>query len=189
MGRPLGVAALWILVAAPAAAAGGEGIESLFYPTLNILLLLAVLLYFARKPMQTFFADRRSVIETEIADAAELQRRAEQRYAQWHRKLVDLDEELETIRRTARERAEAERARILEDAQVSADRIRSDASLAIEQELRRAKERLREEAADLAVELADGMLRQRVTSEDRERLIDEFIARVEGASGDAGQGS
>ena len=180
---------LLLLVAAPAAAAEGGGLGSLVYPTLNVVLLLIVLVYFARKPVLAFFADRRSGIETEISEAAELQKRAEERYAQWQRRLVDLESELESIRRTARERAEEERARILEDARSSAERIRSNASLAIDQELRRAKERLREEAADLAVELADSMLRQQVTTEDRDRLLDEFISRVEQSSDATGRRS
>ena len=69
-----------------------------------------------------------------------------------------------------------------------ADRIQRTARTAIDQELRRAKEVLRGEAAELAVDLAAGMLRDRVTDEDRARLVDEFIARVEQAPAAPGSG-
>ena len=95
---------------------------------------------------------------------------------------MDLDRELEEIRRLGRERAEAERE------QHPGRRARSARSAssapraaAIDQELRRAREELRDEASDLAVELAAGLLRERVTDADRDRLMDEFIARVEPA--------
>jgi F0F1-type ATP synthase membrane subunit b/b' len=42
-------------------------------------------------------------------------------------------------------------------------------------ELRRAREVLREEAAQLAIELAGERLAREVTDTDRDRLVDEFI--------------
>lgn len=172
-----------LLLAVPALASGGgeEGGGGLLYPTINFLLLIAVLVYFARTPIQTFFAERRSGIRSEIDEASRLKQEAEARYAKWQRRLVDLERELEEIRATARERAETEREHILADARAAGERIRRDATTAIEQEVRRARERLREEASALAVEAAAGMLRDQVGPADRERLIDEFIARVEEA--------
>jgi F-type H+-transporting ATPase subunit b len=177
-------AAVWVLLAAaPARAAGGEeGGEDLLFSILNFLLLIGVLVYFTRKPIQAFFAERRRTIHDELERAAELQRQAEERYAKWQRRLVDLERELEGIRRTSRERAESEREHILADAREGAARIEQTARTAIEQELRRAREQLRDEASDLAVELAAGLLREQVTQADRDRLLDEFIARVEQAA-------
>jgi F-type H+-transporting ATPase subunit b len=177
-----------LLLAAPALAAGGgegEGGVGLLWPTVNFVMLLAVLVWLARKPAQAYFASRRDAIHTQLQTAAELKKDAEERYAKWQRRLVDLERELEGIRATARERAETEREHILADARASAERIKRDASTAIDQELRRAKDQLRQEASDLAVELAAGLLRENVNDSDRERLLDEFIARVE-AVPDAG---
>jgi len=58
----------------------------------------------------------------------------------------------------------------------------------MDQELRRAQSELREEAADLALEIAARKLSDQVSDGDRERLIDEFITRVE-PSGSAGEGA
>ena len=90
-----------------------------------------------------------------------------------------MEQELEAIRATARERAEAEREAILADAAAAGERIRRDARAAIDQELRRSRQTLRDEAADLAVELAAKLLSERVTDADRDRLLAEFIERVE----------
>lgn len=183
--RVLRTALPLLLAAAPALAAGGgeggEDGEGLLFPLLNFGLLLAVLIYLTRKPIQAFFAERRRSVHDELERAGELQRQAEERHAKWQRRLVDLERELEEIRRLGRERAEAERENILADARAGAARIERTARTAIEQELRRARETLRDEASDLAVELAAGLLRERVTDADRDRLVDEFIARVERA--------
>jgi F-type H+-transporting ATPase subunit b len=141
--------------------------------------------YFAGKPIREFFNARRATIQDDLHAAAEFRREAEVRYAKWQRKLVDLEAELEQIRATSRERAEAERERIVADANATADRIRSEATAAIEQELRRSREVLTEEAANLAVELAGNLLREHVTDADHDRLVIEFIERIE-RTADAG---
>jgi F-type H+-transporting ATPase subunit b len=183
---------LVVSLAAPALASEGEG-GGLLFPILNFLLLVGVLVYFAGRPIRDFFNARRTTITDDLDTAAEFRREAEERYAKWQRKLVDLEAELEKIRATSRERAEAERERIVADAKAAAERIRSDATAAIEQELRRSREVLTEEAANLAVELAGDLLRENVTDADRDRLVTEFIERIErtadaGASGGAGIG-
>jgi F-type H+-transporting ATPase subunit b len=189
--RGAAILALLVASAGPALAAGeGEGgIGDLFYPALNLAILIAVLVYFGRKPIRAFFAERRAQIQDDLKRASELRAEAEARYAKWQRRLVDLDAELEGIRVAVRERAEAERERILEEATAAADRIRNDALAAVEQELRRARRKLREEASELAIEIAGERLREQVSAGDRDRLFDEFIERIEGApTGDDASG-
>ncbi len=171
-----------LLLAAPvAASSGGEhgGLADLLYPALNLLVLLVVLLYFGRRPVQGFFADRRAKIQEDLDSAAGLLASAESRHAQLQRQLTRLDQELERIRSAARERAEQERARILAEAAAAAERIRGEARAAVARETQRAREVLREEAAELALELAAERLREEVTEADRDRLLDEFIGRIE----------
>ena len=76
-------------------------------------------------------------------------------------------------------RAEEESERILAKAREAAARIKSDALEATSQELLRARRELRAEAAGLAVELAGEILKEQVGDADRQRLLDEFITRVE----------
>jgi F-type H+-transporting ATPase subunit b len=170
------VALLALLSVSPAQAAGDDG---LLFPAINFLLLLATLFVLLRKPIQTYFADRHAAIRADLDQAAALKRGAEERYAQWQRRLLDLERELSVIRATSRERADAERESLLADARAAAQRIRQDAANAVDQEVRRARARLRDEASQLAIELAAGILREQVDSRDRDRLIEEFIERIE----------
>jgi len=176
------VVAIGSVLAAPAfAAGGGEGgvAKDLLYRVVNLVILIAVLVYFARKPIQGFFSDRRNQIRDSLDSARELCRRAESRYSKWQRKVADLEDELASIRETVRERAEREREEILADARAAAERIKSDARSAVDQELRRAKAQLHDEASELAIELAAELLQEQVTTQDRERLFDEFVERIE----------
>ena len=175
---------LFTLVAPAHAAGGGEekSVMTFVWEVVNFVLLVGALVYFARKPLVQFFADRRSEIGGELESAASVLERAEDRFGEWQRKMAELDGELSSIRDRERRRAEQERERILEDARQTAERIKADAGNAVEREFRRAQVALREEATDAALELATQILRDKVADADRDRLIDEFISRVEQTS-------
>jgi F-type H+-transporting ATPase subunit b len=173
------VFALVLTLAGPAAASEGGGSGTLFWQVVNLVLLVAVLFYFARKPVLAYLAGRRDEIAKNLESSAALLSESERRLAEWSRKAADLDREAESIRQATRRAAEAERDRILADARVTAERIRASASAVAERELSLARESLRREAADLAVELAAKILREQVNDGDRSRLVDEFIARIE----------
>jgi len=158
---------------------------TLVWQGVNLVLLIAVLVYFARKPVMQFFGERRERITSELDSAAELLSQAEQRNSAISRKLVDLESQVEEIQETTRRRAGEESERIIAEAHRSAERIRSDAHGAIEQELARAQRELRIEAGNLAIEVAAEMLREKISDSDRERLVDEFITRVEPGNGRA----
>jgi len=178
--RPLLLAVVLAALAEPAFAeseAGHGG--SLFWQIANLLLLLAVLIYFARKPALGYLAGRRDTISKNLESAAQLLAESERRLAEWNQKVARLDQEVGAIRDAIRRAAEAERDRILADARVTAERIRQSATAVAERELHQARETLRREAADLAVELAARILREQVNDGDRVRLVDEFIGRVE----------
>jgi F-type H+-transporting ATPase subunit b len=168
------------LLALPAYASdqSADGLQSFIWPAVNLVILLAVLVYFARKPLQAYFEKRRSDIAGELQSSADELATAESTYAKWQRRMIDLEGELDEIRATSRQRAEAERERIIQDARATAERIQHDATIAIELELRRAREILREEATQLAIELAGERLSREVTEADRDRLIDEFIGLI-----------
>jgi F-type H+-transporting ATPase subunit b len=178
---------LTLLGGTPTPAAGAEGghaggashATDLLWQALNLVILIAVLLLFARKPIQAFFSARRKQIATDLESAAALLAQAETRYSEWQHKLIDLNADMARIRAEGRARAEDDRAAIIADAQAAAERIHKNAVATVEQELRRAQSQLRVEAALLATELAEGILREKIEAADRDRLIDEFITRVE----------
>ena len=185
----LGALAIVLCAGVAQAAGGGDDhnpmMESV-WQGVNLALIVGVIVYFGRGPISEFFASRRTGIQTELSDAADLLRQAEQRNAELQRRLVDLGSEIEEIGENAGRRAEEEAERILADARATADRIRRDATAAVDQELRRAQAELRDEAADLALEIAARKLTEAVGEGDRERLMDEFITRVEPSTSGAG---
>ena len=176
------LALLLFAIASPASAAEGGSSKQLYFQLGNFVLLITVLVVLLRRPVREFFERRRSEVGGELDSAAQLLDQAEKRFLQWQQKLADLDAELETIRAESRDRAEQEREQVIADAHATAERIKRDATAAVGQELRRARSELRKEASELAVELAERMLREQVIDSDRDRLTDEFISEIEHAA-------
>jgi F-type H+-transporting ATPase subunit b len=182
-----------LAVASPALAAGGgsgPSASELMWQAVNLALLLGVLFAVARKPITAYFAERREQIKNDIKSADKLLAESKKQFSEWQGKLVELEAEVQTIRDETRQRAHDERDQIVAAAHDSAERIRADAVAAVDQELRRAQVELREEAANLAVDLAANMITEQVDDRDRDRLLDEFITRVEPATiQDSGTGN
>ncbi len=168
------------------AAADAAHMKEFTYEWVNVFILAAVLVYFARKPVSEFLAARRSTIAKNIASAEQLLKDAERKLAEWNEKATRLEGDVASILDSTRKSAAAEKASILADAEATAARIRQSATGVVERELRTARVALRKEAAELAVTLAGSLLREHTTDADRNRLVDEFIAKIESTPGAGG---
>ena len=172
-------AGLLLPTAVHAAAVGTEGIGGLLWEVGNLLLLLVVLFLAARKPVTAYLADRRRGIAQDIDGARQLLEDAEARLAEWSARADRLEDEVAEIKAATRKAAEREREAMLEEARATAERIRRSATGAVDRELRMARAELQRDAAELAVEIAGHKLREEITDRDRQRLLDEFVERVE----------
>ena len=168
---------------------GGDPVMDFIYQVGNFALLIAVIFFVARKPVMAYLAERRTQIKADLDKAAELLSVAEARQTEISARLRDLEAQLEEIAELSKQRAEEESERILAKARAAAERIQSDALEATAQELLRAQRELRAEAAGLAVELAGEILKEQVGDADRQRLLDEFITRVEPRSDNQTRGA
>lgn len=149
----------------------------------NLLFLLGLIFYFARKPAARFFADRRQAIRKEIHEAAELRRQAQKKLAEIEARLETLDQELEQIREDARHQAELERQRILDQAAREADKIAASARREIDGLGRAVRKDLKAYAASLSVQLAEKRIRRDLTDEAEDRVVEAFFADLSAKGG------
>ncbi|MGI9432763.1 MAG: hypothetical protein ACR2PQ_11145 [Myxococcota bacterium] len=179
------LAFLTLVVPVAALAAGDAEADhgaAFMWEWVNLILLVGVLFFLTRKPVLAYLGDRRSDIKNNLEGSEKLLDDAQTRLREWQAKMDGMDAEVADIRRVAQAAAEQEREKIVADAHVVAERIERTAASAVERETRRARVALREEASELAVELAAGLLKSGVTDQDRDRLVDEFVERLEGES-------
>ncbi len=76
------------------------------------------------------------------------------------------------------EQGAAEKKKILENAQIEAERMKQQAQFMADQEVKKAKLMLRKEAVALAANMAEALLKEKITETDHKKLIDEYIEKV-----------
>lgn len=161
---------------------GGSVLSSVLWQLGNLVVFLAILVWFAGPRLRAFLFQRRKEIEGQLEEARSLRAAAEARDAEWSSKLEGLQAEAARITGEARALGQAEREKILAQAREQAERIRRDAERAAAHETARARTELRDEAVRLAMGLAEKMVRENVNEEDQKRLVEEYLRSVGRAS-------
>ncbi len=172
-----------VLYAGGAWASGGEGGHGLNWMdfllrVINTSILVAILYKLLKKPVTNYFRSRRENIQKLLEEMEKQREEAERRCAEYKAKLALLDKETEKILQEYIAQGEREKAKIIEAAERQANYIKQQARLAIQQEVKAAKDELREEVAELTVKAAEDILRQKMDMGDHERLVEEFLVKV-----------
>ena len=185
LGKVTGVLALLLIPAVAMASGGGEQhadsgvlIKDFAYRCFNFALLVGLLVYFVRKPIRKGLRSRREEIEKTLTDAQAAQEAAEAKYREYSEKLEKATEEIEAISASIRREGELERDKILESAREMSAKIQQEADAKAANAVAGAKAELREEAARLAVELAEELLKKEFSPKDQKRLVDEYMQKV-----------
>jgi F-type H+-transporting ATPase subunit b len=140
--------------------------------------MVGLLAYFVTKPIRKGLRDRRAEIEKTLADAQAAQEAAEAKYREYSDKLARATEEIAGIAEAIRREGEVEREKILVAAREMAVKIERETDNKAAGAVSKARAELREEAARLAVELAEGLLKKQVSADDQKRLVDEYMQKV-----------
>ena len=175
------VLAFWSLPAILLAAEGHHEVESGFtlaMRALNFLLLAGLLYYLLNKPIRNFLNQRQSAARESLEEAQRARQEAEARYREMERKLTLAQGEMAELKRMLVEQGQVEKERILANAQKEAVKIRRQAEITSEQELRKAQYALRQEAVELAARMAEAILKERIEPKDHDRLINDYVETV-----------
>lgn len=169
-------------VVSPAVSAEEGGHDSgsgMIWRIVNFALLAAAIFFIARYfKLKDFFASKRESIKAELEQAKMARQEAEKKVKEFELKLSLLDKKIEEIYKEIRSEGEIEKKRIIEEAVKLAERIKEQARLAAEQEIKKAKEEIKGEFAKAAVDMAEEILRSELTAADHERLIKEYLDKV-----------
>jgi F-type H+-transporting ATPase subunit b len=146
---------------------------------INFIVLVGLIAWVIRKKGNPALAARRAEVEKELAEAKRLRDEAEKRHMETAMRLEKLDEEMVEIRGDMIKAGEAERDRIVAQAEEKAARLRKDASFLIEQQMKQLREDLLQQAASAAVVAAQELLQERTTDADQDQLAEAYLNRLD----------
>ena len=147
---------------------------------INFLILAGVLVYFLRKPVSSFLKERSELLRKAIDDAAKARAEAAEKLAAIETRTAKLADEIAGMNAKMDVEAAAEARRLQETAAVEISRIRAQSEFTGEQEVKKAREELRQEASLLTARAAEEIVRKTLSPEDQERLVRENLEKIEG---------
>jgi F-type H+-transporting ATPase subunit b len=128
--------------------------------------------------VQSYLAGRHETVKHELAEAARLRLEAENKLAEYGKRVAEVNREVDTLIAEIRADADAEKQRILDDAATQAAAMKRDAEERIASEIARARAELEREVVAAAVAAADKILRERTTPADQKALFDGFLGSL-----------
>ncbi|MBN1831138.1 MAG: ATP synthase F0 subunit B [Deltaproteobacteria bacterium] len=143
--------------------------------TILLVVLVVVVKKFRVKDMLTARIDE---IRQRLDDLKKEKEETESKYQEAERKLREFESEKQDIIEQYRKEGEAERDRIIAEAQKRSSQILKQAELTIQQEMQSAKKRMREGVVELAAQRAGEIMAKEMTEKDQDRLVNEFIKKV-----------
>ncbi len=152
---------------------------------LNFALMAWMYYALGKKPIAEGLKNRRAAIAKEIEEAAKMREEAEARALKYQEKLKHLEVELKEARESLKAAGEADRDRIVREAEEKAARMERDAKFLVEQETKQMSVELTRTAVEMAMAAAEEILRKRITPADQERLAEDYLAQISRRPGGA----
>jgi len=150
------------------------------------LIVLWVLGKWVLPPLTKMMDQRQETIRQALTDAEEAKRRATEAEAEYKRVIAEARSEARAVVDEASKLSETLRAERREQAEAEYQRIVGAAQAEIEAQTRRATEALRQQAADLAITVAEKVIGEGIDAQSHRALIDRTIAEVQAQAGAAG---
>jgi len=144
----------------------------------NLAILIFVLAYFLKTPVRRFLMERRGKIASKIESSEKEITEAKALYDQYMAKMSSLEQEIRDLKESIHNEAELERQEITKQAEISAQKIREDAKETIKSETARAKHQIQSEVVELAMELAENLIKSNLNESDSKRIVEDFVREV-----------
>ncbi len=156
-------------------------LKDFLWRVLNIAVLMWIVIKFAGKPVREFFANRSETLRKGVQEAQEAKAEAERIFTEYQAKLDGLEGELKAMETKASLEAEREQERMRQETETLVAKLKQQARQMADQEVATAQRSLRNEAAKLAVEVAERLVKENVSDSDRQRMVENYLEKVVGA--------
>jgi len=144
----------------------------------DFVVLVGLLYWLLAAKMKEFFTGRRAEIKETLEKSVEKKAEAEKKYREYSEKLDKASVEIDGIFEMIKAQGVTEKQKIIEDAEKTATKMKEDARARIEQELKKASDQLKAQAAQVSVQMAEEILKRSITAQDHETMVKEYLEKV-----------
>ncbi len=148
------------------------------YRVMNFVVLAAALIFLLKKPLAKALSGRIDGIQAQLDDLESQKANAEKTLAEYKARIAGLSKEAEGIIAEYIRQGNEAKAKILREAEMSAQKLEEQARRNIENEFAIAKQRLQQDVFEKAMAKAEEIIRKNITADDQNRLVDEYLDKV-----------
>ena len=152
----------------------GINLKDLIFAVANFLILVLILGKFLYKPFLGILEKRKQTIEDAFTNAEATNRKADEKYEAYTKKLARAEAESREIIKKADDHANM----IVEEAKAEAARIKLQAEKEAVREKEKALREVREQIGQLAILAAEQILEKEVAAEGQEEIIDRVLEKA-----------
>lgn len=168
------ISLLLLSITTPAFAGGGTYVSQ----SVNFLLLAIILFVLAWKNLPNVLENRAQDIEHNIEKGQKDLEIAQTRHEEVQEQLQNLDKKIAEIEEQAEKDISALKAKIDQQLIDEKQRIAGSTQRSIQDELNRAKYELKQESAELAIQIATNLLKEKITEDDHKKISGSFAKTV-----------
>ncbi len=144
----------------------------------NFIIFAGLLYKFAGAKIKEFFVGRRDQIKQDLDDLQTRQVEAEKKLKEVEASIANMAQEKQDILDGAKAQGEALKVAIIEKAQSDAEALKEQAKRTAANEAQAAIETIRGEMADLVVAAAEKIVAEKLSAEDHDKLVDDYLTKV-----------
>ncbi len=148
------------------------------YRVMNFVVLLGALIFILRKPISQSLSSRIKSIREQLESLEAQKTEAEKQLAQYNEKLSQLEKEAGKIVEDYIKQGNDARARILQEAESSAEKLKAQARRNIDHEFEQAKLKLQDEIFETSLAKAEEIIKSKISDEDQDKIVDEYLKKV-----------
>lgn len=148
------------------------------YRVMNFAVLFIGLFLVLKKPVAQALGGRIQGIKEQLEELEEKKKAAEAKLAEYDARMAELDKEAEALLAEYVKQGEDAKAKILKEAETAAEKLKEQASKNIEYEFQQAKADLKAEIVEKALAKAEAIIKEKINSDDQEKLVDEYLEKV-----------
>ncbi len=148
------------------------------YRVMNFAVLAIALFLLLKKPASQALKSRIQGITQQLEELEASKRSAEKQLAEYNDRLAKLDKEAEQIMTEYIRQGKEAKARILKEAEASAEKLKEQAHKNIEYEFNQARIKLQQQVIEKALTRAEQFIKEKISAEDQTRLVDEYLDKV-----------
>ena len=149
-----------------------------FWQIINFFVLLFIVKKYFKEPISKIINERKQKIEAELVEATKNREEAEKPHKEAEAQVLNSRKEASEIVKNAQRKAEEEAHLLIKEARDNRENILRATELEVTKIKNDTKDELGREVKNLAAELAEKIIKEKVDDNQETSLIDKFIAEV-----------